>query len=227
MYGAGAWTVVEEGVQAGLIAYGQDGVATKWSFDGSFDDGVGILGLYRFFWNLDDKPGSLLVAGGGSTKDYASLDPNDWTILPGEGLVDGDDGKPWSASVYLYQEFWHGAGDDGRKAWIYMAGGMADQDPSFVRWNISGTVEAMGLLPSRPADRMGIASWYLRINDDVQDLLGDVGVRLRDGSWGVEVYYNAAITPWLHLTGDFQIAQNEQKSDGVAVIPGVRLVLDF
>jgi porin len=227
MYGAGGWLVAKEGIQGALVAYGQDSVATEWNIDDSFNDGVGILGLWRFFWDIDDKPGSVLFAGGGASKHYSSLDPHDLSFIPGEGLVDDSQKKPWSAAVYVYQEFWHGAGDDGRKAYLYMAGSLADKNPSFVRWNVSATVEALGLLPIRDADRMGVAGWYNRVNEDVRDLAGVAGIRLRDGSWGVELYYNAAINRWLHLTGDLQIVQNENKSDDVAVIPGIRLVVDF
>ena len=53
-----------------------------------------------------------------------------------------------------------------------------------------------------------------------------LGIGVRD-TWGAEFYYNAEITPWLHLTGDIQIAQNQNKGDDLAIIPGVRLVVDF
>jgi hypothetical protein len=42
---------------------------------------------------------------------------------------------------------------------------------------------------------------------------------------GVEIYYNFEINKWLHLTPDLQIVQNEYED--VAVIPGIRLVMDF
>jgi hypothetical protein len=32
---------------------------------------------------------------------------------------------------------------------------------------------------------------------------------------------------WLHLTPDLQFLQNEHKGDNLAVVPGVRLVVDF
>ncbi len=227
MWGAGGWLVAKEGVQGAIIAFGQENVTTTFDFKDSFDDGIGLLGVWRFFWDVDDMPGSVLFAGGGGTKSYGSLDPNDWSFLPGEGLVDQEQDKPWSAAIYLYQEFWHGDGKDGRKAYLYLAGSLADKNPSFVRWNVMATVEAIGPLGCRRADRMGVAGWYNRVNKDVRDLAGTVGIRLRDGSWGVELYYNASINRWLHLTGDLQIAQNEHKRDDVAIIPGVRLVIDF
>ena len=45
--------------------------------------------------------------------------------------------------------------------------------------------------------------------------------------YGFEVYYNFAINKWAHLTADLQLAKNEWAADNVAVIPGVRLVIDF
>jgi carbohydrate-selective porin OprB len=46
-------------------------------------------------------------------------------------------------------------------------------------------------------------------------------------TWGLELYYNFEINPWLHLTPDLQLVQNDDKDDDFAVIPGIRLVLDF
>jgi carbohydrate-selective porin OprB len=51
-------------------------------------------------------------------------------------------------------------------------------------------------------------------------------VDLRD-TYGFELYYNIAINKWLHLTPDLQIVQNAREADDIAVVPGIRLVLDF
>jgi hypothetical protein len=45
--------------------------------------------------------------------------------------------------------------------------------------------------------------------------------------WGFELYYNIAINKWMHLTSDLQLVKNEHKGDDLAVIPGIRLVIDF
>ena len=81
-------------------------------------------------------------------------------------------------------------------------------------------------LPMRPADRMGFAGWYTGVNDDVKELLAIINVDAGD-SWGLELYYNLAINKWLHITGDLQLLQSANKRDSVAVIPGVRFVVDF
>jgi carbohydrate-selective porin OprB len=51
-------------------------------------------------------------------------------------------------------------------------------------------------------------------------------VELRD-LYGFEVYYNIALNKWLHLTPDLQLIENEYKGDNLAVVPGLRMTLDF
>ena len=57
----------------------------------------------------------------------------------------------------------------------------------------------------------------------------DIAVRvqeLTDGQ-GVELYYNIEINKWLHLTPDLQFIKNEFRGDDLAIIPGIRAVIDF
>ena len=44
---------------------------------------------------------------------------------------------------------------------------------------------------------------------------------------GVELYYNAAITPWFHLTADLQVVDNENAADDTAIMPGLRANIRF
>jgi len=44
---------------------------------------------------------------------------------------------------------------------------------------------------------------------------------------GVELYYNAAITPHFHLTADLQIIDNENQAEETAIIFGLRGKIDL
>lgn len=68
MWGGGFEVLSKEGVQGGVLALGLDNVTTKWDVSDSFDDGVGALGFWRFFYKLDDKPGYVMFLLGGSNK---------------------------------------------------------------------------------------------------------------------------------------------------------------
>ena len=109
---------------------------------------------------------------------------------------------------------------------MLLSGSITDDSPSFARWGLVGSVEAVGPVAWREQDRTGIAGWFTKFNDSPKDELRLIGQRPRD-TFGFELYYNVAINRWLHLTADLQLAQNLSKGDDFAVIPGARLVMDF
>jgi len=218
--------------QLSFLVYGQDNVSTTWDISDSFSDGVGLMGLLRYFWDVDDKMGYAAVLATGSTKKYSFLDGIVWEPpfpgLPPLPGLDVEEGQPWAVNPLIYQEFWRGAGGGKheRKAYVWLSGTVSDESPSFARWGTLATVEALGPFAGRPMDRTGLAGWYTAWNDSYEDELRLVGVSPRD-IYGFELYYSGALSPWMHLTADLQIAQNLDKADDIAVIPGVRLVMDF
>jgi carbohydrate-selective porin OprB len=72
---------------------------------------------------------------------------------------------------------------------------------------------------------MGVSFWYNALSNEFKDLVRPV-VDHRE-PYGFELYYNIAINKWLHLTPDLQFIRNEIKGDNLAVIPGLRMVIDF
>ena len=72
---------------------------------------------------------------------------------------------------------------------------------------------------------MGVAGWHNWLSDEYKDLVSPL-FRLRD-TWGLEAYYNIEINKWLHLTPDLQLIENERKGDDLAVVTGLRLVIDL
>jgi porin len=75
-------------------------------------------------------------------------------------------------------------------------------------WNmfVSGGVGGRGVIPSRPNDRYGLGFYAMLESNDLKDqpVLGG----LLDTEWGMEVFYNVAITPWLQVTPDLQYIQS-------------------
>ena len=233
MYGAGAFLLNEDAglAQAGFLAFGQDNVSTSWDINDSFSDGVGLLGFARAFWQLADLQGYAMLIASGSTKRYGDLEfqPIEPGLPPALPNVERD--RPWNITPALYQDFWQDSANKKRKAYILLMGSVADKGPSFTRWSFLGTIEAIGPLASRPADRAGFAGWFTEYNDSFKDELRLAGALLggfqpRD-IYGFELYYNVAINRWLHLTADLQLLQNLTKGDDLAVGPGARLVMDF
>jgi porin len=227
-YGVAGWTYAKGMPSSGFIVAGQSNTATTWSFDGAFSDGVGIMFFHRFVWDLDKKDGYLYVGAGGSTKSFSSTDPLDWTIIPGEGLESTKNKKPKSIAFYLYQILWQEQGNRDHRTQLFSGFSISDDNPSFVDFDIFASVQMLGTFASRPGDRAGFAYHYNHMSDDFVDLVSSLPKEdLRSNTWSFELFYNYQLTPWLHLTPSIQYAQNQNRDNKAAVIPGVRLVVDF
>ncbi len=212
--------------ETGLLVTGTQGVSDSWnSVQDSFDDGVWIAGFHRLFWKLDDKPGNVMLFAGGSTKEQASNDPREFINIPGQGPVNTKQKKPWDIALYVYQTIWQAENDPDRKATIFMGGTIGPDNPQFAQYNFFVSVEAYGPMASRPRDRMGVSFWKNWLSDDFKGLTSPV-IRLRD-LYGIEIYYNVEVNKWLHLTPDLQFVENERKGDDLAIIPGIRAIVDF
>ena len=212
--------------QSGFVVAGTQNVSTSWgSISDSFDEGAFLAVFHRFLWEVEDKLGYFMFFAGGSTKEQASNDPHDFVIIPGQGITSTKSKKPWDVAFYLYQDIWQEEGNPNRKANFLIGGTVGPDNPQFAQWNFFANVEVFGLKESRPHDRMGAGVFWNGLSDQFTDLVSPV-LKLRN-TWGVEIYYNFAITPWAHLSADLQFAQNQNQGDDMAVIPGVRLVLDF
>ena len=228
LYGGWLATINKEyqtGQSAILITGTENVTTTTGTLHDSFHDGYWLAAFHRFFYKLGDKPGYFMVFGGFSTRDQPSNDPHDFVFKPGQGIEDTDEEKPWDIALYLSQVFWQAQGDPSRKATLLIGGTAGPDNPQFAQYNFFTSVEAYGPMASRPHDRMGVSFWHNWLSDEFKDLVSPV-IDLRD-TWGFELYYNIALNKWLHLTPDIQFIRNEFKGDDLAVVPGVRLVMDF
>ncbi len=225
--GGGGLVLTDDGqIQGGVLAFDTNNSTTTTGIDELFDSGACVLGLWRFFFDVCDKPGSLLFAGGGSTREYDSLARSDWAFVPGLGLSGKKKDGAWTVGAYYDQVFWQAPDNDKKNLRLYTGWSLSDGNPSFGRWGGFASVEGWGLLPNREQDRMGVGGFFNQLSSDFKALASAIGVNLRN-TWGAELYYNAEITPWFHLTGVLQVVQNQNGSDDPAIILGLRAVIDF
>jgi porin len=94
-------------------------------------------------------------------------------------------------------------------------------------WNVflSGGVGGRGVIPGRQNDRYGIGFYALLASDDLKDqpILGG----LLDTEWGMEVFYNVAIFPWLQVTPDLQYIQSGLPGVDDSVVIAARVLLQI
>ena len=155
------------------------------------------------------------------------MDRSDWLFIPGQGggLIPGEETGAWALAYYFDQVFWADPCNADRNLRVFTGWSLSDGNPSFGRWGGFVSVEGFGLVAGREKDRMGVAYFYNGLSDDFRQLVS--GVVALEEVQGVELYYNAEITPWFHLTGDVQVVDNENEADDTAIILGLRANVDL
>ena len=214
-------------IQGGVLVFDTNNCTTTTGIPQMFDSGAGFLGLWRFFFDINDKPGRLMFVFGGSTRTYTSLSRSDWRLdIANKKIIPGKKTGAWTAAVYYDQVLWEKSDNKAQNIWLFTGFSIGDGNPSFSKWSGFASVEATGIIPHREKDKMGVGVFYNQLSSELKDLASDVKVDLCD-TWGTEVYYNIEVTPWLHLTPNLQIIQNQMQGDDPAVVVGFRSVIEF
>ncbi len=223
--GAGAMVMEGKQIQGAVLVYDTNNSSTTAGLDNLFDEGAVLLGYWRFFTDIGGLPGSHAFMGNWSSRTYTSVDPASWAIIPGQGLVPGQETGSWTLTYLLDQVLWADRCNKERNLRLFSQWMLADGNPNLYRWSGNVAIQGTGLVPGRDADTMGIGYFYDGLSGDFKRLLTPV-VALQD-TQGIEMYYNAAITPWFHLTADLQVVDNQNVTDDAAVIPGLRANIRF
>ena len=151
-----------------------------------------------------------------------------------EGPLESED-ETWAAIYSGWQYIQVFEGDtskyvntgDGRadhRGWgVFLIAGLADEDTNLVQWSLAGGIGGRGILPGRPNDQFGIGYYYMDLTSSpVADLIG-----LEDSEQGIEIYYEAEVFPWFHITPDLQVIDPGFSANDTAVIFGLRGNVSF
>ena len=219
---AGIVKAGERGLQAGVLVLETTNHPTEVGLE--FQNGVTILGFGRKYTDFGGLPGSHTLAGWYATGNFTSFDTQDWVVIPPGIPQPTTRSGTWSATYIGEQRLWQDPRNEKRYAKFLSYIDFADQRVNLFNVTAGASLGAFGPCANRPADRMGIAYFYNGLGD-LEDLLsvlqpaGDVH--------GGEVYYNAEITPWFHLTFDLQAVRPTFRSNDTAVVLGLRGMLDL
>jgi porin len=225
--GAGLIKAGDKGIEAAVMFLDTNNIPTVSGLNTLFDNGGTVLGVYRFFTEFGGLPGSHLFAGTWSSTEFESFEPAGWITSRFGGVFAGlpsPKADSWLAAYVLDQTLWMDPCNKQRKVWLTSTWGIADPETSPFAWMGTASIEAIGLNPNREHDRMGISYWYNDVSDDLKALVPAIGIQDVQGG---EVYYNAEITPWFHLTADLQVIQPALESDDAAVVLGLRGKIDL
>lgn len=186
---------------------------------------------------LFDLPGVVNLGGTYSNARYRSFDPAAYLNVPVrqllaaevrledlEGLGPQETGS-WAVYCNVYQSLW-ASGDDEKRHWgVFAQLGLSDGNPNPIRYVANGGIGGRVPFAGRAYDTFGVGFFYLGLSDEFKALSRPL-VPQQD-EYGVEAFYNCAITPWCRLTGDLQVARPSTRGVDPVVIPCVRLQMLF
>jgi porin len=186
-------------------------------------------------WEIGGLTGEFLPIGGWSNKDKFDSPLLILDILEGIDLPEGNGNwiVGFSANQYLYVP----KDSDTRKIqttpFILQPEGIgaflrfhyAPEDRNLFNIFVSGGITGRGVIPMRPLDRYGVGFYALLQSDDFKNhpILGN----LLEDEWGMEVFYNLAITPWLQFSPSVQYIDSGQVGVDDSVVVMTRLQLYF
>jgi porin len=218
-----------------------EGTTTRTGFDTLFKNGTTLGSELRWTIKPFGLTGHQLIGFSWSNKDFTSLNQDRRTLI-GNVLLGTSPKKESGSWGFMYnfdQYFYQENQDPSQGIGIFSRFGISDGKANPIHQFYSFGFGGKGLIPTRDQDRFGIGYYYMKISGDLRDtfpplLLSRVGL---DHEQGVELFYNVAITPWLHVTPDLQFidaARNKSpivtaggKSIGTAVVAGLRVKIDF
>jgi porin len=103
--------------------------------------------------------------------------------------------------------------------------GIGDNNPNPIRWSASTGISGTSPISGRTRDTFAVGCYFLAVSDVLkQEVRPSTPLR---NDHGVELFYNAAITPWCHITPDLQVISPFERTAGTAVVLGLRLSVVF
>jgi porin len=210
-----------------------EGTTTRSGFDTLFKDGTSLAGEGRLTIRPFGLSGHQLLGFGWSNKNFNSLDQDPRSLIG--NIVAGTAPQKENGSWVIYYNFdqylYTLPGDSAQGVGIFGRFGISDGKANAYHQSYSFGFGGKGMIPGREKDQWGVGYFYLKMSDlklNPEPLRSILRNRLGlDHEQGGEIYYNIAVTPWLHLTPDLQIVSPVQKNVNTAVVLGFRMKIDF
>ncbi|MCE9608225.1 MAG: carbohydrate porin [Planctomycetia bacterium] len=189
-----------------------------------FSNGVVLYSEYRKRTSRFGLPGHSAVGFLYSTATRTALDTDPYlvldTILSGGTLP--TENSAWTATYRFDQVIYADPENPNRKWTLNSDVGLTDGNPNPIRWFGNLTLVGTSPLRARENDTFGLGYYHLGVSH--LPILKLHGIGAEDG---VELFYNAAVTPWFHITPDLQILDPAQSHNATALVVGLRARLSF
>jgi porin len=233
-FGGGAIYLPSPEVTLAVMALDPNGKITSNDLGDAFDDGVMALATADVKTKLFGRPNHQNLTLVWSDKERISLvqDPSNLNrmllnarfprlgnpgpvlsaiiahkapglLVPVEPLNHED--ETWAAIYAFEQYLWQPTGDAKRGIGAFVTAGISDGKANPIRHSYTLGLVGKGVVPGRPGDDFGIGWARTEFSDDFVPFLRntfDLGLDHEDT---LELYYSAAVTPWMTVSPSLQV----------------------
>ena len=269
-FGGGLIALPRDDIVLSAMVLGASGTPTNDSVSQAFNDGVtvvaggqvtikpfGLVGHQSLAFNWDDRERFSLAQDPTNIALLLLKDRFPRLANPGPVLTQilqrffpvlltstqpaNRSNSSWSMNYGFDQYFWQPDGDPKHGVGLFFNFGASDGNPNPISYSFLTGIGGKGVIPGRPDDSFGLGFARSQFSSAFVPFLRqalNLGLHHEDA---VEMYYNAALTPWLSATADLQIVDPGLKKSlsssarllpllanvDAAVVAGVRLRVRF
>ena len=204
-----------------VSAISSDGRANSSGFDTLMKGNTAYAIEGRMKTGFFGLTGHQLLGGIYSTKNFASLDQHLRFIIQ-NGAIERKN-NTWCVYYNFDQYIYEVKKGSGRGLGVFGRFGISDGNPNPVHYFYSIGLGGNGIVPGRALDAFGVGFYYIGMSNP--RFTGPLGTTefLRD-EYGVEAYYNFALTPWAWLAPDMQVIRPAQKNALSFNMPGLPII---
>ena len=197
---------------------------TTSGFQTLFSNGVLLYGEYRLRTNWFELPGHSTFGFLYSNAERSALDTNPYVLLALilRGLPVPTKNSAWTALYHFDQVVYADAENPAHNWTLNGDYGLTDGNPNPLRWFANISLIGSSTIRGRENDTFGIGYYHLGVSNLPIFTIHGIG-----DENGVELFYNAAVTSWFHLTPDLQILAPAQHHTPTALLVGLRGRLSF
>lgn len=223
---AGLLTVKTERLVYSLALYGGTSAGGSASVSDAFDEGYLMSAGVTVPVRPCGLPGTQSFSVVWGDRDSTSLSALGDLIPPtAVGTLRSLDTNRLLLRYSFHQQLGRWQADSDRGWGLWGRVNVGENDLTAVRWSLAGGIGGDSPFPGRGNDRWGVGGFWFSFADFLRDP-AFVAVPLNDER-GIELFYNAELTPWLRLTADIQVVDPALPGAPTAVVGGLRTSVRF
>lgn len=194
-------------------------------FGNLFERGAVLVPEFVFRGKPFGLPGTYNLGGTYSSARYRSVDPAAYLNIDLPPGTYPEESGSWCLYLNSYQALWVDPSNEKRSWGLFSLLGLSDGNPNPIKYTAAVGIGGQVMRAGRPADTFGLGVFQLGLSDQFKALAATI--EPQQDEFGLEWFYNAALTRNVRLTGDIQFVRPSSQAFDTAIIPGIRLMAAF